>query len=90
MRTLGAWSYVRAKMGPLVDEVTAGERWAVCMQCRQGDPRGNPLLRQVGDKLYCGQPRLQNVYRDEYQFGCGCDLSDKIWYANTGCPRGQW
>lgn len=90
MRTLGAWSYARAHLGPMVDQGTAQQRFTICMQCQQVDPNGRRLLRMANGKPHCGQPRLQNIWRDEQLYGCGCPIAEKIWYANTGCPRGQW
>jgi glycosyltransferase involved in cell wall biosynthesis len=89
-KSLGLASYVSTKMGKLVSDEIIAARKTVCVACEEIDENKERLYRNIGDKTYCGRPRLEQPYRDEFKSGCGCELNDKWRYELAKCPRDKW
>jgi len=89
-KNLGIVSLAKAMIGPPAAPRLVTERLNRCRACVEIDSRGERLYRQIGDVFYCGQPRLENIYRDERKDGCGCELGLKASRRDVGCPRNHW
>lgn len=92
-KTLGIVSLGKALLGGTAPPEIAAQRLAICQACQATDPTGARLCRIIDGKAYCGVPRLADptkVYRDEREWGCGCDLVWKVGMAETTCPLHQW
>lgn len=89
-KTLGLLSLSKAIMSGTTTREIASERINLCFTCDELDPNMVPLYREIDGIPYCGEPRLSDVYRDEFAEGCGCNLHEKVQYNNVACPRGRW
>jgi hypothetical protein len=92
-KTLGVVSLGKALLGGAALPEIATRRLAICQACQATDPTGARLYRVIDGRAYCGVPRLADmskVYRDEREWGCGCELAWKAGLVAAGCPLGQW
>ena len=89
-KTFGFMSMLQAKLSGPVDLDIASARINLCFTCQEQDDEGELLYRELGGTPYCGQPRMEKVWRDEKAKGCGCDLDEKVRYRVSACPRGKW
>lgn len=92
--SLGAASFLAAKLGPKSPEAVKNIRRFICRKlCREREilpdgTKGVQLARLVDGIHRCGRPwdGARNMYRE----GCGCDTDDKSQYDEAACPRGLW
>jgi hypothetical protein len=90
-KSFGLFGLAEAVMSGQADPMVAQQRMAICLQCQETDSQGQRIVRQgMSGHLWCGLPRLQNIYRDEVADGCGCLLSEKVQFNSSACPRGKW
>lgn len=92
-KSLGLLSLGKALLSGAALPGIAAQRLAVCEACLANDPTGARLFRVIEGKAYCGVPRLSDpakVYRDEREWGCGCELAWKAGMAETKCPLQRW
>jgi hypothetical protein len=92
-KTLGVVSLGKALLGGTAPPGVAQARLAICQACQATDQTGARLYRMLDGKAYCGAPRLsdlRNIYRDETNWGCGCELGWKAVLTEARCPLGQW
>jgi hypothetical protein len=92
-KSLGLLSLGKALLGGAASPELTAQRLAICQACQATDPTGARLYRIIDGNAYCGVPRLATlgkVYRDEREWGCGCELEWKAGMAAAGCPMGQW
>jgi hypothetical protein len=89
-KSMGLLSFLKAKLGGKVKQEVAKQRLEICAACEEQTSEGVRLFRVQDDVAYCGVPRLENVLRDEYAEGCGCDLNEMVRYKKTSCPRVKW
>ena len=92
-KTLGIISLGKALLGGAASPEIAAQRLAICQACRATDPTGARLYRVIDGKAYCGVPRLADptkVYRDEREWGCGCELAWKAEMVEAECPLSRW
>ena len=91
LKKLGLLSYLKAKTSGLVEEDIQSKRLEICKNCKETEKdTNNQLYRVIENKSYCGQPRLENIYRDEVEVGCGCNIEDKVKWNMSACPRMKW
>jgi len=89
-KKFGILSFLEAKLGGRVPLRVARQRLDICITCAEVDAQGQRLFREVEGVVVCGQPRLENIYRDEKAEGCGCNLRDKVKYKKASCPHEKW
>lgn len=92
-KSLGIVSLGKAILGGAAPPEIVAQRLAICQACQVTDPTGARLYRVIDGKAYCGVPRLADptkVYRDEREWGCGCELAWKAAMAEAGCPLHEW
>ncbi len=92
----GAISYIKAKIGGKASSRVQKLRFATCVSCEQmqqtADDKNTStrLFREIHGVPYCGDPWSSKLIRNQFLDGCGCDLSDKVKYTKSECPRKQW
>lgn len=92
--SLGAGSYLKAKLGAHAPEAVKNIRQFICRKiCREREiladgSAGELLPREVNGMHHCGRPwsGARNMLRE----GCGCDTDDKATYQEAACPRALW
>ncbi len=100
------WSfgnYFKAIKSGMVDPIVQKFRISLCKACMEvevndkGRKLPKRLFRNVpreNGKPHCGEPipvwqRLWNK-RKQFNWGCGCNLEDKVKWRASECPRGKW
>jgi hypothetical protein len=92
-KTTGVGSYIKAKQSGLAPLQAQQERFSICQKCteteehKENKPR---LFREIKGRFYCGKPWITKFYRNDIDFGCGCNLREKVKYNDSACPRGHW
>ena len=102
-KSLGLSSLTKAIVSGQARQDTQLSRWRACAACQEVNPAGERLFRKIKEGAhYCGVPRLNDLkeavltlspakaLRDEAAEGCGCNLSQKIGFRASACPRGHW
>ncbi|MBE7466824.1 MAG: hypothetical protein HS116_25415 [Planctomycetes bacterium] len=89
-KSLGLASFVKGMLSGQVSPEIREARIAICRACTATDSKGERLFREIGGRMYCGEPKLQKLLRVDARDGCGCNLSLKIEYKNATCPHNKW
>ncbi len=94
-KTFGIIDFAKAKLSGKVVEHVRAMREGICERCNEAvtgdnDRNGERLFRKIDGVPYCGKPHKLIERRDNKAFGCGCDLSDKVLWNKSKCPREHW
>lgn len=90
-KTLGIMSFAKAVLSGRVASEISEARLLICKNCKAVEQESKEnFFRIIEGKMYCGQPRKENLFRDETKIGCGCDLEEKVLYRASECPLKFW